>query len=903
MDEQTRRIWIEADAAFDRLLDLATDQRQAALDAMDLPPEVRALVERLLAADASVATPLDQPIAAPATPQSLEGLIIGRWRLGPEIGRGGMSVVHAAEAVDQPGRRAALKLVTTGAIAADGIERFRREQAILARLSHPHIAPLYDAGITTDGTPWLAMALVDGVRIDTFCRERALGVAARVGLLLDVCDAVAHAHQALVIHRDLKPGNVLVDREGHVRLLDFGIARLGDESDGERTATTHRALTPDYAAPEQFTGAAPSTAMDVWGIGALAYQLLTGQPPRAAAAVDGSLARPSRAIASEHFGDTTTTERARREQRGDLDAIVMKALAAEPLKRYASVALLADDLRRWLDGLPVLAQPPTLRYRANKFVRRHRGAVAAAAIATLGVLGGLALSLWQAHRAELAAAEARAQAARAEAAQAKAEAQLRRADSLREFLTRLFAATDRDRAADAMPTVADLLERGATQARASTDLDPAVQADMLATVGRLYAIGGKPAQAIPLLDEAIARARAAGEAGTLELARALMWRGLTADRSDEPRVESLFAEAAALLAEHAPQAPLRVDLIATWAWTKMVTMDADGALALLSPVLQGHWDGPVPTPTQRLDLLNTRALIEVRQGRLDAARATYAELIAARREAEPASRNLAIALANAAGVDFRMGALGDAEARVREALAIYASIGDWPSQYAGSARIRLGQVLEAAGRFDAAREAYDDGNREWAALRGVDPERYAYAWSARGLLAATALDDRGAQSAFERFLEIAAAGMDVRGDRALVEAELAGARCGLGDASAASGLASSREALAAGAHDPARAAFAIELAAARCALAKGDSTAALAALDAAAEAAPSGPGTEARDARAALVRIEALRRAGDHDAARRIADEASRRLAAAGLVDHPYRERLATARTEGPGQR
>lgn len=903
MDAQTRREWAAADAAFDRLLDLDPDQRPAALATMDLPAAVLAKVERLLAADASGATPIDRPIRKGATRAGLAGRTIGRWRLGPEIGRGGMSVVHAAEAIDQPGRRAALKLLTAGALAADGRERFGREQAILARLSHPHIAPLHDAGISADGTPWLAMALIDGVRIDAFCRERALDVAARVRLLLDVCDAVAYAHQALVIHRDLKPGNVLVDRAGHVRLLDFGIARLGDESDGERTATTHRALTPDYAAPEQFAGAPPSTAMDVWGLGALAYQLLTGLPPRARAALDGSLTRPSRAVASEHFGDATTTRRACREQRGDLDAIVMKALAAEPAQRYASVALLAEDLRRWLDGQPVLAQPPTLRYRAGKFVRRHRGAVTAAAIAALGVLGGLAVSLWQAHRAELAAAEARAQAARAEAAQADAEAQLRRADSLREFLMRLFSTTDRDRAAEAMPTVASLLERGATQARAAGDLDPAVQADMLATVGRLHAIGRDTARAIPLLDEAIARAREAGDAGTLELARALLWRGLAAgDRSDKGIPEAPFEEAAALLAERAPQAPLRVDVAIQWAWIRSLGLDHDGALALLSPLLDGRWDGPPPTPAQQLSLLEMKAQVETRLDRLDAARATYARLIEDRRTQEPGTRGLAITLANAAGADFRAGALADAEARVRESLALYEAIGDWPSQYAGSAHIRLGQVLEAMGRFDAAREAYDAGNREWAALRGVDPERYTYAWSARGLLAATALDDRTARSALERFVELAgAAGIDIRGDRALIEAELAGARCGLGDARAGTGIDAAREALAAGAHDRSRAAFAIELAAARCALARDDPAAALAALDEIATAAPSGPGTAARDARAALVRIEALRRTGDVAALRRIAEDAMTRLEAAGLAEHPYRSRLGPLAPADPG--
>jgi tetratricopeptide (TPR) repeat protein len=893
MDDRRLREWAEADAAFERLLDVDAPARLTALEAMDLPPAVRARVEQLLAADGDP-NPLDRPLRFAAAVQGIEGMVIGRWRLGPAIGRGGSSVVHRAEAIDQPGRRAAVKLLGTGAIAGEGLERFRREQAILARLSHPHIAALYDAGITADGTPWLAMALVDGVRIDAYCRSHALDVAARIRLLLDVCDAVTHAHQALVIHRDLKPGNVLVDAGGHVRLLDFGIARLGDESDGERTATQYRALTPDYAAPEQFTGAPPSTAMDVWGIGALAYHLLTGRPPRAAAAVDGTLAPPSRAVADDHFGDTTTTGRARRAQEGDLDAIVLKALAPAPELRYASVALLADDFRRWLDGQPVSAQAPTLRYRAGRFVRRHRGAVAAAMIAAIAVLGGLAVSVWQAQRAELAAAEARAQATRAEAANAQAQAQLSRADSLREFLVRLFAVGDRDRASDAMPTIPELLERGAAQARTSDDLDPAVRADMLATIGRLHAIAGRTEQARPLLDEAIAQARAAGATGTLELARALLWRGLAgSDRDDRATAEAPFAEAATLLAERLPQSSLRVDVLIHWARTRMVELDMDGAQQLLAPFIDGSWDGAAPTAAQQLSLLEAQGQVEMRQNRLDAARRTYARLIDARRASDPGTRALAIALANAAGVDFRLGLLVEAESRIRESLAIYDAIGESPSQFAASARIRFGQVLEAMGRFEDASDAYDDGNREWATLRGVDFDRYAHAWSARGLLAATALDDAAARDALQRFLQLAeAAGLDIRGDRALVEAELAGARCALGDTAAAERIATARAALADGAHDLVRASHAIALAEARCALAAGDVDAALAMLDAAASAHAPSPGTEARDARTAMVRVAALRQAGDRDTAMQVAQAALERLDAAGLGQHPYRARL-----------
>jgi serine/threonine-protein kinase len=521
----------------------------------------------------------------------------------------------------------------------------------------------------------------------------------------------------------------------------------------------------------------------------------------------------------------------------------------------------------------------------------------AAMIAAIGVLGGLVVSIWQAQRAELAAAEARAEAARAEAANAQAQAQLSRADSLREFLVRLFAVGDRDRATDAMPTVPELLERGATQARTSSDLDPAVRADMLATIGRLHAIAGRTELARPLLDEAIAQARSAGAAGTFELARALLWRGLAASgRDDRAAAEAPFAEAAALLAERLPKSALRVDVLIHWARSRMVELDMDGAQQLLGPFIDGTWEGAAPTAAQQLSLLEAQGQIEMRQNRLDAARRTYARLIEARRASDPGTRALAIALANAAGVDFRLGLLVEAESRIRESLAIYDAIGESPSQFAASARIRFGQVLEAMGRFDDAGTAYDAGNREWAALRGADFERYAYAWSARGLLAATALDDATARDALQRFLQLSEdAGLDIRGDRALVEAELAGARCALGDTTAADRIAVARAALAEGAHDRVRASHALALAEARCALAAGDVDAALATLDAAAKSEPPGPGTAARDARAAMVRIAALRRAGDPEAARQVARAALERLDAAGLGQHPYRERLAAS--------
>src|SRR5690606_19650507 len=219
--------WREADAALDRLLDLPPHERAAALPALDLAPEGRACVARLLAAHSSTDGVLERPLRRGPAPDALAGRQLGGWTVEQEIGRGGMAVVYRAFRDDGPQRRtAAIKLLTLGALAGLGPARLHNEHAMLARLNHPHIVPLFDAGVADDGTPWLAMALVDGVHIDAWCRLRALDARAIVRLFLDVCEAVAYAHQNLVIHRDLKPSNVLVDAHGHVRLLDFGISRL-----------------------------------------------------------------------------------------------------------------------------------------------------------------------------------------------------------------------------------------------------------------------------------------------------------------------------------------------------------------------------------------------------------------------------------------------------------------------------------------------------------------------------------------------------------------------------------------------------------------------------------------------------------------------------------------------------
>jgi eukaryotic-like serine/threonine-protein kinase len=334
-----------------------------------------------------------------------QGATVGPYRLIRPLGEGGMGEVWLAERSDILQRRqVALKLprLLTGRAAL--AERMAREREILATLAHPNIARLYDAGLTADGQPYLALEYVEGERIDAYCQRKALDVPARLRLVLQVARAVAHAHANLVVHRDLKPANILVTETGEVRLLDFGIAKLLDAGRAQETELTQlagRALTPDYAAPEQILGQPIGTAADVYALGVVLFELLTGSRPY-------QLKRDSRAALEEAIvlaqvqrpSSVVTEAKLRKRLRGDLDTIVLKALKRAPAERYGSVEALADDIERHLDQRPVRAQPDSAVYRARKFLRRNRFAVAAVSAIVVTALAGASASLWQAQRAE-----------------------------------------------------------------------------------------------------------------------------------------------------------------------------------------------------------------------------------------------------------------------------------------------------------------------------------------------------------------------------------------------------------------------------------------------------------------------------------------------------------------------
>lgn len=436
MDDLNKQRWMVLSPLLDELLDLDEPARQQRLAAIRLQDAVLADdLQRLLAEDEALqgAGFLAQPAAeqlhlgaaAHEAPPDLAGQPLGPYVLERELGQGGMGAVWLARRAD--GRfegQVAVKFLKAALFGGGDGGRFAREGQILARLSHPHIARLLDAGLYQGRQPYLVLEYVDGRPIDIYCREQALDLEARVRLFLEVLAAVAHAHARLILHRDLKPSNILVTAAGEVKLLDFGIAKLLDDaSQGEAAELTQiagNAYTPQYAAPEQVQQAEVTTATDVYALGVLLYQLLGGGHPTAAdTQMRLDLLRavveqvPRRLSEAARQGDDPQLSRQARQLRGDLDTIVAKALKKQPAERYPNAEALADDLQRWLVHEPISARPDSRWYVLGRFVRRHRLAVAAGTVAVLLLVASTATSLLQARRAE--AAEHQAQARRQQA--------------------------------------------------------------------------------------------------------------------------------------------------------------------------------------------------------------------------------------------------------------------------------------------------------------------------------------------------------------------------------------------------------------------------------------------------------------------------------------------------------
>jgi tRNA A-37 threonylcarbamoyl transferase component Bud32/tetratricopeptide (TPR) repeat protein len=389
--------WTKVETLFQAGADLPAEEWEAFLEGRcQDDPQVREEVLSLLRHNTAEEPPLIDAINASAASvfrdESPIGPLLGPYRIEREIGRGGMAVVYlAARADGEFQKRVAVKLIKRGMDTASVIQRLRRERRILAALEHPSIARLLDGGTTPEGRPWIAMEYIEGLPIDRFCQENHLTVEARCLLIAQVCDAVAYAHRHLVVHRDLKPSNILVAPDGNPKLLDFGIAKLlGEKEAGTKEPLTvgfFMPFTPEYASPEQIQGAPVTTASDVYSLGVVLYEVLTGE-------------RPSR-VAGKEPGKPSTLEsvpaRARRRLAGDLDNIVLMALREDVSRRYSSAEQLALDLRRHLEGLPVQARRDTLFYRTAKFLRRNRTAAGAGFLVAASVIAGTVIDIRQAN--------------------------------------------------------------------------------------------------------------------------------------------------------------------------------------------------------------------------------------------------------------------------------------------------------------------------------------------------------------------------------------------------------------------------------------------------------------------------------------------------------------------------
>lgn len=554
--------WQQVSRLFDEAIELPPERRADFLrEATGDDEPLRRELETLLTAADTSETFLTQPAkptpeAGPEPETLAPDTRLGAWRIERLLGRGGMGEVYlAARADGRYEQRAAIKLLQSEATAPDGAtsdddeqppaagreaaSRFEEECRILARLEHPGIARLYDAGRAPDGRPYMVMEYVVGQPLGAWLRSHRPDLGERLRLFLEICAAVAYAHANLVVHRDLKPANILVTADGRAKLLDFGVGKLL-EADGSTVATlTAVGLTPEYAAPEQLTGQPVTTATDIYALGVLLYELLTGRRPWAGEHVARILHAllheepPSpRADAVEQNAPPVPP----RLLRGDLEAIVAKCLRKEPQHRYGTVNGLALDIRRHLDGDPVAARSGARLYVLGRTLRRHRLAVAATLALVTALGAGLAGTLWQASVARRQAEEARRESRRAEAS--------------RDFLAELFGAVDPDVARGDIPNALDLLDEGARRVRQGAFGEtPELRSAMLDQLGDLYRKIGRYEAARPLLTEALELAEAGGDPtrraeilfhlGTLEVESGDHDRAL----ASLERAESVLAEA------------------------------------------------------------------------------------------------------------------------------------------------------------------------------------------------------------------------------------------------------------------------------------------------------------------------------------------------------------------------
>ncbi len=529
-------------------------ERRAFLDhASEGDPSLAVAVERLLSAreqsEGFIETPAVSFVAESLLDMSVENHRIGQYRVISEIGHGGMGTVYLAERDDDEyHKQVAIKVVRRGLDTEDILRRFRNERQILARLDHPNIARLLDGGTTSYGLPYFVMEYVEGLPLTEYCERNDISLTERLRLFRAVCSAIHFAHQNLVIHRDIKPGNILVTPEGAPKLLDFGIAKLLEPAqNAQSTRTEFRAMTPEYASPEQARGDAVTTASDIYSLGVLLYHLLTGHRPYrlktantdeiTRAICEQEAEKPSAVVSREKDG-----EKLRRRLKGDLDNIVLKALRKEPQRRYSSVEQFSEDIRRHDQGLPCLARKDTFTYRSAKFVRRNKVAAAAAALVLLTLMAGIVATFWQARRAERESRIATEERDRARREQAKAE-------RINSFLQQMLAyanpswyAPGKGKAHDL--TVIEALDEAARRIESELNDQPEIKAEIHTTIGDTYRAIGRLDLAQAHFESALALRLALFGEDHIKTAESFFYLGgVKSLRGDRLEAERLYRQA------------------------------------------------------------------------------------------------------------------------------------------------------------------------------------------------------------------------------------------------------------------------------------------------------------------------------------------------------------------------
>lgn len=727
-------------------------------------------VEMLLSESAETAPFLETPPPLPGFPSlpkrsaadELIGQRIGSYKILREIGQGGMGAVYMAERADEQYRkRVALKLVKRGMDTEEILSRFRHERQILASLDHPNIARLIDGGTTEDGLPYFVMEYIEGQPIDLYCSTHKLNINERLNLFRTVCSAVHYAHQNLVVHRDLKPSNILVTADGTLKLLDFGIAKILNPDLFPDvvlpTKTWERPMTPAYASPEQVRGHAITTASDVYSLGMILYELLTGQRPYlfkghapheiAKVVCETEPDRPSTAVVRLITPDTTTSkagtveaDKLRKLLKGDLDNIVLMALRKEPQRRYASVEQFSEDIRRHLDGLPVIAREDSFRYRAEKFIGRNRLAVAAATMFVLLLAGFLVTTLVQAQRIR----------------RERDTAQIERdkAEQVSRFLGDLFKVSDPSEARGNSVTAREILDRGAEKIRGELKDQPETKATLMETIGRVFGTLGLHQRAVELLEEALSLRRQVHGNESAEVARTLTYlvqsvfelgdsaksEALTREalairrkvfgsenvevaeslndlalltklKGDFATAEQMYREALAvrrkLLKSNDPEIAATLNNLAVLMQDKK---DYDAALSLQREALAIKRQAQgADSPDVAVTLHNMGALLR-RKGDLQAAEQTYREALALRRKIyHDPHPDLAMTLHNLGTLMRENGSLVEAETLLKEAVEIRRRTMPAGNFYTGRSLIDLGKVYFAEGNLPRAEECLREG--------------------------------------------------------------------------------------------------------------------------------------------------------------------------------------------------